>query len=306
MLLLTENDVREMLPMPVAVHLMAEAFHRLASGSAQNQPRRRLVLPTGSVLHYMAASDGQYFGAKVYATNVKHGAHFLVMLYRAEDARPVALLEANYLGQIRTGAASGHATRLLARPDAKTLGVIGSGFQARSQVDAVKAVRDIETIRVWSRSEEKRSHFATEVGGVAAASAEEAVRGADIIITATYSKDPVLDDSWIAPGTHINAIGSNQANRRELPLETVRRAGLIAVDSIEQARIESGDLILGLGQDWGSVIELGKLGPLSEHPDLTIFKSNGLAVEDIIVASYLYEKAQAEGRGQQIPVFTPA
>jgi ornithine cyclodeaminase/alanine dehydrogenase-like protein (mu-crystallin family) len=251
----------------------------------------------------MAGADGKYFGAKIYATHVKHGAHFLVLLYRAEDARPLALMEANYLGQIRTGAVSGYATRLLSRADSKTLGVIGSGFQARSQVDAVKAVRGIETIKVWSRSEDKRTQFASETGGNAVSSAEEAVRGSDIVITATYSKDPVLEDGWIVPGTHINAIGSNQSDRRELPAETVRRAGLIAVDSIEQARVESGDLLLGLDQNWGNVMELKELAVLSDRPDLTIFKSNGLAVEDIIAAGYLYEKAVDEGRGRNLPVF---
>src|SRR5262249_29585884 len=150
------------------------------------------------------------------------------------------------LGQIRTGAASGYATSLLAREDAAILGIIGSGFQARTQLAAMRAVRPIRQVKVWSRSEDKRRAFGSELDAVAVNTAEQAVRGADIVITATNSKEPVLDAGWISPGTHINAMGSNQAQRRELPAELVLRADLIAVDSIEQARLESGDLLLAL------------------------------------------------------------
>src|SRR5260370_22261324 len=152
MLFLTESEVREVLPMAKAIELMEGLFHRLAAGASLNHPRRRLILPTGSVLHYMAGADGAYFGTKVYSSHPQHGAHFLFLLYRAADARPLAIFEANYLGQIRTGAASGYATKLLARPDAVTLGVIGSGFQARTQIAAMRAVRPIRAVNVWSRS----------------------------------------------------------------------------------------------------------------------------------------------------------
>ena len=162
MLFLTESDVRELLPMAKAVDLIESAFHRMAAGESINQPRRRLILPAGSVLHYMAAADGSYFGTKIYATHPKHGAHFLFLLYNAADAKPLAILEANHLGQIRTGAASGYATRLLARPEAATLGVIGSGFQARTQIAAMRAVRPIRQVRIWSRSEDKRRALAME------------------------------------------------------------------------------------------------------------------------------------------------
>src|SRR5438105_8915066 len=152
MVYLTESDIRELLPIAKAIELMESVFQRLATGEAINQPRRRLILPSGSVLHYMAGADGAYFGTKIYSTHPKHGAHFLFLLYAAADARPLAILEANSLGQIRTGAASGYATKLLARPDAATLGVIGSGFQARTQVAAMRAVRPIHREKVGSRS----------------------------------------------------------------------------------------------------------------------------------------------------------
>jgi ornithine cyclodeaminase/alanine dehydrogenase-like protein (mu-crystallin family) len=307
MLHLTEQDVRDLLPMQVCVELMRTAFERLASGEALNQPRRRLILPTGSVLHYMAASDGQYYGAKIYATNPRYGAHFLFLLYSAADAEPLATIEANHLGQIRTGAASGLATKFVAREDAATLAIIGSGFQARTQLEAMRAVRQISDVRVWSRDPAKRAAFAAETNTRAVETAEEAVRDADIVVTATNAKDPVISSDWVAPGTHLNVMGSNQATRREIPADLVRRADWIVVDSIEQARMESGDLVMALDQqDWSSsrIVELKNVvaaGVSARHtPDqITVFKSVGLAVEDVIAAAFVYERARA--RGIQLP-----
>ncbi len=312
MLFFTESDVRKGLPIGPAIQLMRAVFARLRSGEAINHPRRRLILPTGSVLHYMAAGDGKYFGAKFYSTHAKHGAHFLFLLYRAEDARPLAVFEANYLGQIRTGAASGYAADLLARPGADTLGVIGSGFQARTQVEAVLAVRPIRTVRVWSRSEQKRLEFAAQtskelgVEMIAAETAEEAVREAGIVVTATNAREPVLEAAWIAPGTHVNAMGSNQAGKRELPAELIRRAALIAVDSIEQARLESGDLLLAVPlEQWPELplVELKEAPARPSEDAITIFKSNGLAAEDVIAAGYVYEAAIAQGETHSVPIF---
>ena len=300
MIYLKEAQVRQALPIAECVNLMRTVFTRLAAGEAINQPRRRLILATRSALHYMAGSDGLYFGAKIYSTNPGHGAHFLFLLYRAEDAALLAIIEANALGQIRTGAASGLATSLLARPDARTLAIIGSGFQAETQLEAILAVAPLERVRVWSRSREKREAFARRASArhsiavEAASSAEAAVRGADILVTATNSGEPVVESAWIAPGTHINAMGSNQARRRELPADLVARADLIAVDSIEQSRMESGDLLLAFEEpDWQRVIELqavvaGKCGR-RDAGEITLFKSNGLAVEDVIAAGWVYE-----------------
>lgn len=311
MLYFTESDVRELLPMREAEGLMQAAFERLAHGEALNQPRRRLILQTGSVLHYMAASDGRYFGAKIYSTHPGQGAHFLFLLYRAEDAEPLALLEANYLGQIRTGAASGLATRYMAHPEAKTLGIIGSGLQARSQIEAMLAVRDIRSVKVWSRDPLRRAKFAADCSAAfqvrvaAVDSAEDAVRGAEIVVTATNAKNPVLAAEWVAPGTHVNAMGSNQAARRELPGELVHRADWIVVDSLEQARMESGDLLLALDEEgWKSqkLVELkdvvsGRAIRERRPEQVTIFKSNGLAVEDVISAGYIYEQGLTKGKG---------
>jgi alanine dehydrogenase len=307
MLFLTESHVRELLPMAKAVELMEGAFRRMAAGESLNHPRRRLILPSGSVLHYMAGADGAYFGTKIYSTHPSHGAHFLFLLYAAADARPLAILEANHLGQIRTGAASGYATNLLARPDAATLGVIGSGFQARTQIAAIRAVRPIREVRIWSRSVEKRRALARECDAIAVDTAEQAVRDSQIVVTATNAKEPVLESAWISPGTHVNAMGSNQAQRRELPADLILRADLIAVDSLEQARMESGDLLLAIEPaDWPGrhIVELKDVTARPSADAITIFKSNGIAVEDVAAAAYVYERAVRESRGEKLKIYS--
>ncbi|MCS6954456.1 MAG: ornithine cyclodeaminase family protein [Bryobacterales bacterium] len=315
MLWLSESDVVRLLPMAEAIGQMRAAFEDLARGEASNQPRRRLVLPSGAVLHSMAGAWGGYFGAKIYSTHPGSGAHFLVLLYRAEDGRPLALIEANHLGQIRTGATTGLATDLLAAPEASTVGLIGSGFQARAQLEAVAAVRQLRRIRVWSPTREHRERFAAEQSeklGVevrSVGSAREAVEDAEIVVTATSAREPVLEADWVAAGAHVNAVGSNQPRRRELPAQLVRRADLIVVDSVEQARIESGDLLLAFADDdWRRLVELkdlvaGRL--LWERPPgkVSVFKSNGLGLEDVAAAALVYRKAVAEGCGRELPLF---
>jgi alanine dehydrogenase len=291
MLHITEEQVRELLPMRECVTLMREVFKDLRTGAAQNQPRRRLTLPTGSTLHSLAGAWRKYFGTKIYSTNPKTGANFFFLLFDAETARPLAQFEANYLGQIRTGAASGYAADVLAAPDASTLAIIGSGFQARSQLDAIREVRSIKEVRVWSRTEAKREEFARLFGATAFATPQQALRGADIVATATSAKDPVIESAWIEAGTHINAMGSNQARRRELPSDLIARAQLIAVDSIEQAKIEAGDLLLA-PVDWADprIVELSKVEARPAGSPVTIFKSLGLGVEDVAAAAFVYEQ----------------
>jgi alanine dehydrogenase len=314
-LYLSEKDVQACLPMSKAVELVEDAFRKLADGSAINHPRRRVVLPTGSVLHYMAAGMPEYFGLKAYSVNAKTGAHFEVLLYRSSDGLPLATFEANHLGQIRTGAASGVATKYLARPDAGVAGIIGSGFQARTQLEAVANVRELREVRVWSRKPERREEFARQCAAElhlnvrATATARDCVEGADIVVTATSSKDPVFDSSWIAPGTHVNGTGSNWAERRELPAELVfERAAIVAVDSVEVAKLESGDLLIPLGEPGYpsfpgvelSEIVAGRRAGRTSADEITVFKSNGLAVEDIAVAGYVYEEALRRGLGRNL------
>lgn len=282
--------------MTEAIECLRVAFESLARGEALSQPRRRLTLPSGSVLHSMAGACGKYFGTKYYSTNRKHGAYFFFTLFDAETAAPLAMMEANYLGQIRTGAATGLAASLLANPEAATLAIVGSGFQARTQVEAVRCVRPILEVRVWSRDEEKRSRFAAEVGGQAAPAGEQAVRGADIVVTATNAKDPVIEADWVKKGAFVAAVGSNAATRRELPAELVRSAAMVATDSIEQARIEAGDLVLADG--WSNVVELKDVRKPYRPDETVIFKSIGIGLEDVAVGGWVYEKAVERGVGR--------
>jgi len=310
MLYLSEEEVRRLLPMREAVALMRTTFDELGRGTAVNQPRRRLYVPSGPVLHQMAGAIGKYFGTKIYAVHLKHGFHFFFHLFDAATAQPLALMEANFLGQIRTGAASGYATDLLARRDAGAIGVIGSGFQARSQLEAISTVRKIREVRVWSRSEEKRNAFAADcalafgIPVVGTRTAEDAVRGCDILVTATFAKDPVVEAGWVSPGTHINAMGSNNAQRREIPADLVARASVVVVDSIEQAKMEAGDLLLAWDeQDWQSprLMELAHAaGARKSSEDITLFKSLGLGVEDVAAGGYVYENARALSVGRAI------
>jgi alanine dehydrogenase len=295
MIQITEQQVRDALSMKQAVSLMRDTFTALREGKATNQARRRIVLPTGSTLHSMGGTWNKYFGTKFYSTNPKHGAHFFFFLFDAETAKPLAQFEANWLGQIRTGAASGYATDVLAAPDATTLGVIGTGFQAAAQIAALREVRKFQDVRVWSRSEEKRNVFAQSTGARAVASAKEAVSGADIVVTATSSGDPVLESSWIKDGAHINAMGSNRGNRRELPSDLMKRANLLAIDSIEQGKLEAGDFLLS-DTAWNDprVVELASVTARPAGNPVTIFKSLGLGVEDVVAGAWVYEKLTAQ------------
>ena len=314
MLLLREEEIRALFPMSDALVAVREAFVEMAGGAAANQPRRRLYLPTGSVLHQMAAWWRSYYGTKIYSTNVRRGAPaFHVLLYDASSAEPLALIEANLMGQVRTGAATGVATDALAPAEVEAIALIGSGFQAWTQLEAMLAVRPgVKEVRVFSRKQDRREEFAARAGEAfsinvrAVNSSEDAVRDAELIATVTYSKDPVLEDAWVSGGAHVNAAGSNQAGRREIPAALVRRASLIAVDSLEQARIEAGDLLLAAGEAEWPALPIRELGGIVRdkafrRPEgITIFESLGLAVQDIAAAAMVYERALKEGAGQQI------
>jgi alanine dehydrogenase len=320
-LLLTEADVRELLSMRVALDAVEESLVLQGKGEVLVDPRRRMKLPDQGLLHYMAASDRAhgYFGMKIYSS-VRGTVRFVVPLYRSSTGEMAALIEADALGQIRTGAASGVATKYLANPDARTAGIIGTGYQARTQLEAVAAVRPLERVRAFGRSPERRAQFCREMSArigvevTPANTCEEAVRGADIVTTATSALKIVLEGAWLSPGTHVNAIGANFAQKRELDDDAVRRADVIAVDSIEQSKMEAGDLIQafsGDGSRWGTVQELGSIlagrAPgRTGASQITLFKSNGIASWDLAVAAGVYELALERGIGQQIPLWKPA
>jgi alanine dehydrogenase len=315
-LYLTEGDVHGLLNMRLALEAVEDSFRRQAEGRAMLHSRQRLHIPGESYLHYMAAADAAagYMGLKIY-TSSREGLRCLVPLFNTRTGDLAAMLEADYLGQVRTGAASGVATRYMARADARVAAFIGTGLQARTQLEAVALVRELEAVRVFGRNEEKRKRFAREMGAAlklrveAVDTAEKAVREADIIVTATTAAEPVVEGGWIKPGAHINAIGANFPNKRELDEAAVNRAGLIAVDSREQSKMEAGDLIHTFKKDqarWNSVIELSEIvsgqlpGRLSAE-QVTLFKSNGIATEDVAVGARIYELAKSRGVGRDFP-----
>ncbi len=306
MIHITEQQVQEVLSMSKAVELVEEVFRRLDDGRADNHPRRRVVMQNGTILHYMAGGDNRdgIVGAKVYATNRKVGARFVVLLFDAEAVELLAVIDANALGQIRTGAAGGVAARHLARESASRLALFGSGFQAETQLEAVAAVRSLDSVAVYSRSAEKRERFAARMNAKFAmeirtvSSADEALDGADIVTTVTNSREPVFRGDLTAAGTHINAVGSNHVKRREIDAATVSRCDIVAVDSVEQARMEAGDLIQAAAEgnfDWDRVVKLsavvaGSKPRRSTPQQITLFESQGLAIEDIAVARYVYRQ----------------
>lgn len=314
-LLLSEVDVRGLLTMPVAIEAVEAAFRRVAAGAAIVHPRRRLHLEGFSYLHYMAAADGAggYEGLKIY-TSSREGLRFMIPLFRAKTGELLAVLEGDYLGQMRTGAATGLATRLLAREDARCVGIIGTGLQAKTQLEAIASVRKIERVRAFGRNPERREKFAREMSarlGVpveAAASAEEVVRDADVLVTATTATNPVVESCWVRPGTHINAVGANFPQKRELDSETVMRSDAIFVDSCEQAKMEAGDLIQTFAQEpgrWDSVKELaslvaGHIAGRTSRDQITLFKSSGIAIEDVVTAGCVYELALERKLGKQV------
>ncbi len=311
-LFLTESDVQELLPMERAIECVEESFVAQGGGHAVNRSRERILLPEVS-LHYMAGAlpDSRHLGLKIYTVS-REEIRFIVLLYDSANGRLLSLMQADHLGRIRTGAASGIATKYLARPDAARLGIIGTGRQARTQLLAIAKVRKLTGIKAFSRNPDRLHAFcremseALDVSVEPASTAEEAARFGEIVTTATTAQKPVVRGEWLQPGAHINAIGANAVNRRELDDEADRRAALIAVDSLEQSQKESGDLVQGLknlGKSWDNVVELhavvaGKHPGRTSADQITLFKSHGIALWDIAVAGFIYQQALQRGKGK--------
>jgi ornithine cyclodeaminase/alanine dehydrogenase-like protein (mu-crystallin family) len=309
-LYLTEADVARLVTIKDAIATTEAAFAAWRDPGTANLPRARAPVPPG-FLNLMGATYGArgVLGHKAYFGNATH-----FSLYSIAEARLVAVIESDLLGQLRTGAASGIATRALARPGAKILGCIGTGKQARTQIAAVCAVRPIDQVRVFSRAAEKREAFARQmrnelgIGVVAAASAEACVRGADVVVIITKSVVPVCRADWIAPGAHVNAAGANAADRREVDADTVLRADVLVTDHRAQAQIEAAefiDLAKAGRLDWANVHELGDVvagkAPGRTSPDqLTLFKSLGIALEDVAFGELIYRRAVEAGAGREL------
>jgi ornithine cyclodeaminase/alanine dehydrogenase-like protein (mu-crystallin family) len=313
-LLLTEDDVRQVLTMDMALEAVREGLRKLALDEVHNIPRAR-AQTDHAMLHIMAAAAKSlgFMGYKAYATGRK-GANFHFALIDGKTGALLSIMQADYLGQVRTGAASGIATEYMARPDASEVGLFGAGKQARTQLQAVCQVRKIERVQVYCRNEENRRQFAAEMSELCKTDVtpvprpELATEDKDIVITATTSREPVFNGHWIAEGTHINAVGSNFLGKAEIDAVTVRRCESIVVDSKEQARIEAGDFVQALEDGsihWADIHELGQVivGRYTgrAHPqDVTLFKSLGIAIEDVAVGARVYQKAQAAGLGRTI------
>ncbi len=315
-LYLTEADVGQLITMPDVIEAVEEAFRRLAAGEAVNVPRQRAIA-SGVVLHTMSAA-APYLGLvgwKNYTTT-RSGARFLCGLHSAETGELVALLEAEQLGQFRTGATTAVAAQWLASPTASEMGLFGTGYQAETQLMAVAAVRSLRQVFVYSRNDERRQAFAAEMsqrlslGVVPVDRPQEAVEDLPIVVTATTSREPVFDGSWLAEGTLVCAVGSNWAQKAEIDVATIRRADNIVCDSIDGCRQEAGDFREALEKgifDWSRPVELadvvtGRAVGRKRTDSIVLFKSVGMAVEDVATAALVVQKAREAGLGSDIPL----
>lgn len=314
-LYLTEADVKSLLTMDMALAAVTEAHRALSAGQAVDVPRQRTRLPTAA-LHILqgALLSLGVFGYKAYTTS-RAGNRFLVHLFDAANGQLMAMLEADYLGMMRTGAAGGVAARQLAPPAASRVGLIGAGWQAQSQLEALCRVRPITAVAAYCRDEARRQKFCQDMSarlGISvspAASAEAAVRDSEIIVTITTSAKPVLEGAWLEPGCHVNAAGANALIRRELDEKAVQKADLVCVDSRATALVEAGDLLPALEKGRLHERQLVELGDLltgikpgrQSTNDITLFESQGLAVQDLALARRLVQLAVERGVGQCLP-----
>jgi ornithine cyclodeaminase len=320
-LIVSHADVERLLAMPACIDVMADALAATARGDALLPLRQMLRLHSGrDVFAVMPAILGSSIGAKIITVfpgndATPYESHIGVILYFDDThGRLLAIIDASSVTAIRTAAVSGLATRLLANPEASTLAILGAGVQGRTHLEAMMAVRPITTLRLWSRGAERRDalarwareRFALDVE--CCDTAQAAVHEAQVICTVTASREPVLAGSWVAPGAHINAVGASMASARELDTAAVRQATLF-VDRRESAMHEAGDFLIP--RDEGEIdnthirgelgeLLLGRVTGRSNDRERTLFKSLGLAVEDVASARFIYERARAEGTGTWI------
>jgi ornithine cyclodeaminase len=325
-LLISHREVARLLPMSECIDVMSTAFLALARGDVLLPLRQVVRLPNSPNLlalmpAFVAAGRGgrhaESLGAKVISVFpgndvTPYESHMgVVLLFDTELGRLLAIMDASRITAIRTAAVSGVATRLLASARAGDLALLGAGVQAMTHLDAMRCVRELRRVRVWSRSEERRRAFGQRASArlgrkvEVCATAREAVEGADIICTVTSSREPVLEGAWISPGAHINAVGAALPTARELDSEAVRRSRLF-VDRRDSALHEAGDFLLPREEGaLGDEHLLGELGEVlagaipgrENEADITLFKSLGLAVEDLAAARHIYEKSIAMGTG---------
>jgi ornithine cyclodeaminase/alanine dehydrogenase-like protein (mu-crystallin family) len=297
--------------MNLALEALDDAFRARSAGEVRNEPRHRLSAGNGS-MNFMAATwpERGWAGHKSYVSG-----DFRVMLYGTNGEGLLAVIGAGRMGQVRTGAASGIGTKYMARENSSSVGIIGSGYQAETQLEAVCAVRDIKDVKVFSRTAEKRERFASTmserlgVNVTAVDSKESAAEGMDILVAVTSSVEPVITGDMIEPGMHINAAGNNSWMKRELDTAAIVKADLVACDDIDQTKIECGELMRAVEVGhfaWESLVRLDRIvaglrtARYSDN-DVTLFESQGVAFEDIAVCGRLYELALEQGIGTELP-----
>ncbi|MGZ8229903.1 MAG: ornithine cyclodeaminase family protein [Burkholderiales bacterium] len=314
---LTEADVKQLLTMPLAIELVEASLKARAEGHAVDVPRVRTRTPQGT-LHIVqaAAHDLNRIGYKAYYASAASGTRYHVHLYDMAKGPLDAMVEASHIGVLRTGAASGVASRYLARENASVVAMIGAGKQAYGQLEAVCAVRDIREVRVWSRKRETArvfieamsSRVKTEMRVVDGA--VDAVKGAHIVNVITKASEPVLRGEWLEPGQHINAAGSNALLRREIDLAAVKRCDYITVDSRGTARNECGDLFPAVESgllDWETLPEIGEViigraRRRDSSQEITLYESHGMGIQDLYVAERLVQMARERGVGADLPI----
>ncbi len=311
-LYLTQDEVKSLVDINDSITALEREFANWSESSTDNMPRRRLDLPRGTLNVMAAALPGSdIFGYRAYAPPIGYN---LLNLLSFADKKLIALIECGWLSTTRTGAASGVATKYLASEDATTLAVIGTGRTAADQMRAVVCVRPIEKVSVYSKTPENRVAFAEKMAAelgievIAADSAQACVAGAEVVTVTTNSAEPILFGDWLAPGTHVNAVGANQANRREIDDTVVLGADIVITDQLIQAQLEARALIelVAAGRlEWDQVGELGAVvegnWPGRTSADqITLFHSLGLAFEDVAFGKLILEKARAAGIGKEI------
>lgn len=307
-LYLTESDVEALVSPALAVDAMEACFRRMAAGEIEVAPRRRLGLPEGALADMAAADNGLGLaGGKLYAAT-STGATFVVCLFDAESSALVAVIEADRLGQLRTGAASGVAARHLAKSGAQTLGVIGCGHQAETQVACVRAaLPSIARVVAFCRTSDRLAAFCVRMDAEPGESHRDPA-AQDIVVTITSSRDPVLRGEWLAPGAFVAAAGANVVTRRELDNTVLERASFVCCDLLDQAKLESGDLVEPVAAgvlDWLEVHELhevvaGEITGRQSDEDIVVFKSNGLAAWDVALGAEAVRLAREQGVGTQL------
>lgn len=311
--LITETEVSELLDMPTTLVAVEAVFRQHGVGLATNRSRRRAFYPGGQLnVMFGATPEIDAVGTKAYTIS-KNGAKFYTLIFDPTEGSLLAIIQSDKMGQLRTGAATGIGAKYLARDDATTLGLFGTGWQAESQLEAVSAVRDLTKVLVYSRTEENRKKFAEKMSGrldllIETTDSPEEAAAQDIVVTMTSSVQPVLKGEWLRPGTHVTAAGSNSLLKAEIDRDVVRRASFVCVDSREEIGLEAGDLLPAMESGvitTESIHELGHVvagvNPGRRTPeDITLFCSQGLAIQDMAVGRIVYDLAVANDSGQDV------